>query len=81
MIKFLEDTVVIPRESQWFGFYRIGQTQEILAYNETALYIEDWIGLKSLDEAGKLDFVECPGGHTQWTNKFFKKLVDTYLRN
>ena len=80
LVKFLADDVVIPLESQWFGFYKLGQKEEILTYNETALYIEDWIGLKTLDEAGKLDFLVCPGGHLEWTKKFFNELVDTYFK-
>ena len=59
----------------------LGQAQEMLAYNETALYIEDWIGLKTLDEAGKLDFLTSPGGHLKFTNKFFFDVVDKYFKN
>ena len=53
----------------------------MLAYNETALYIEDWIGLKTLDEAGKLYFLTSPGGHLQFTNDFFFDVVDKYFKN
>ena len=59
----------------------LGQAQEMLAYNETALYIEDWIGLKTLDEAGKLDFLTSPGGHLQFTHEFFFDVVDKYFKN
>ena len=52
----------------------------MLAYNETALYIEDWIGLKTLDEAGKLYFLTSPGGHLQFTHKFFFDVVDKYFK-
>ena len=31
----------------------------------TRLYQEDWIGLRALDEAGKLAFGEAPGAHMQ----------------
>ena len=73
--------MVVPVETQWFGFYKLGQTKEILAYNETALYIEDWIGLKTLDETGKLDFLVSPGNHLQFTDKFFFEVVDKYFKN
>jgi len=81
LVKFSEDATVVPRGTEWFGFYKLGQAQEMLAYNETALYIEDWIGLKTLDEAGKLDFLTSPGGHLQFTNKFFFDVVDKYFKN
>ena len=81
LIKFSKDTMVVPVETQWFGFYKLGQTKEILAYNETALYIEDWIGLKTLDEAGKLKFHYNQGGHLEFTDGFFHKLVRKYFVN
>ena len=79
LVKFSEDSTVVPRGSEWFGFYKLGQAQEMLAYNETALYIEDWIGLKTLDETGKLDFLVSPGNHLQFTDKFFFEIVDKYF--
>ena len=30
---------------------------------QTQLYIEDWIGLKALDEAGRVKYVSVPGYH------------------
>ena len=80
LVKFAEDSVVVPRESEWFGFYEIGQTEKMLAFNETQLYIEDWIGLKTLDDTGRLDFLSSPGDHLQFTDEFFQMIVDTYLK-
>ena len=39
---------------------------------ETQLYKEDWIGLKTMDEAGKLHFYDIPGGHLQLSMEWFK---------
>ena len=80
LVDFAQDSTVVPRESEWFGFYEIGHTDKMLAYNETQLYIEDWIGLKTLDETGRLDFLSCPGDHLQFTDEFFQMIVNTYLR-
>lgn len=33
---------------------------------------EDWLGLRSLDEQGKLLFEEAPGAHMQFTLDWFK---------
>jgi len=65
MAKFVNDTVVEPRESSHFEFYVPGQDKEILPLRESQLYLEDWIGLKALDESGKLHFLEHPGDHVQ----------------
>jgi len=34
-----------------------------LTLHEQPLYNEDWIGLKDLDENGKLEFRDCEGAH------------------
>ena len=42
------------------------------------LYTEDWIGLKQLDEAGKIVFDKCIGAHMQVTD-CWEKFVDKYV--
>ncbi|KAA8520454.1 hypothetical protein F0562_014710 [Nyssa sinensis] len=53
LIMFEQDTVLIPKETSWFGYYPNGSWETVLPAQETTLYTEDWIGLKTLDEAGK----------------------------
>ena len=38
MVKFINDTIVQPKESQWFEFYKPGQDKEILPLKESAVY-------------------------------------------
>ncbi|CAA7023926.1 unnamed protein product [Microthlaspi erraticum] len=61
--KFEDDKVIVPKESSWFGFYGDNATAEepVLPASQTQLYTEDWIGLKTLDYAGKVQFVSVPG--------------------
>lgn len=40
MVKFLNDSMVVPVESEWFGFYSPGQDQEVLPLQQTKLYLE-----------------------------------------
>ena len=40
MVKFLRDSVVVPRESEWFGFYSPGQDTEILPLQKLKIYME-----------------------------------------
>lgn len=36
---------------------------------------EDWIGLRALDEAGRLTFETCPGGHMHISLDWFHEHV------
>ncbi|EGC30795.1 hypothetical protein DICPUDRAFT_157425 [Dictyostelium purpureum] len=68
---FLNDTIVIPRESEHFGWYEEGQAKNIIPMEKTQLYQEDWIGIQQLDNEGKLIFLESPGNHLQFTEQWF----------
>eukprot|EP01116_Phalansterium_solitarium_P014534 TRINITY_DN32243_c0_g1_i1.p1 TRINITY_DN32243_c0_g1~~TRINITY_DN32243_c0_g1_i1.p1 ORF type:complete len:303 (+),score=8.54 TRINITY_DN32243_c0_g1_i1:114-1022(+) len=59
----LEDTIVIPRTSAWFETWKTGSDSIVLPLNQSATYIGDWIGLRTLDEAGKLVRVAVPCTH------------------
>ena len=49
---FSEDTVVYPKESEWFWELQAdGSVKHVL---ETELYNSDFIGLKTLNEQGKV---------------------------
>jgi len=82
LVMFENDTVVVPKESSWFSYYPDGSLNYIVPYNETMLYIQDRIGLKTLDDIGKLKFDSCPGDHMQFTLEWFTQHVTTpYLLN
>jgi palmitoyl-protein thioesterase len=38
MVKFNQDQMVVPRESEWFGFYKEGQDKELYEMEESVLY-------------------------------------------
>ncbi|KAN0041862.1 hypothetical protein ACTFIV_004412 [Dictyostelium citrinum] len=79
--EFLADTIVIPRESELFGYYAPGQDNVILPMEKTDLYIEDWIGIQQLDNEGRLIKISCPGNHLQFTDQWFNQNVIPYLSN
>ncbi|KFK44000.1 hypothetical protein AALP_AA1G201800 [Arabis alpina] len=82
LVMFQNDTVIVPRDSSWFGFYPDnGANQPLLSAQQTKLYTEDWIGLKTLDVAGKVKFVSVPGGHLQMAIQDIVKYVVPYLQN
>lgn len=57
---FEDDLQVVPKESTWFGFH---DGHRLLSLKEQPIYYEDWIGLRKLDEGGKLHFLTIPGSH------------------
>ncbi|XP_027360168.1 palmitoyl-protein thioesterase 1-like isoform X3 [Abrus precatorius] len=79
LIMFQHDTVLIPKESSWFGYYPDGFFKPVLPPQETKLYIEDWIGLRTLDEAGKVHFISVPGKHLGISRKDMKQHIVPYL--
>jgi palmitoyl-protein thioesterase len=48
---------------------------------QTLLYTEDWIGLKILDEAGKVKFINISGNHLQISQSDMKKYIVPYLED
>ncbi|BBG97309.1 alpha/beta-Hydrolases superfamily protein [Prunus dulcis] len=78
---FEQDTILIPKETSWFGYFPDGAFDPILPAQETKLYTEDWIGLKTLDEAGKVKFIKVSGGHLHISRSDMKKYVVPYLEN
>jgi palmitoyl-protein thioesterase len=77
LVLFEEDSVVIPRESAWFG---ISNGKSILPLEEQPIYKEDWLGLKELAEEGDLVFVSVPGDHLVFTDDWFlEDVVRKYL--
>ncbi|KAF6202636.1 hypothetical protein GE061_003035 [Apolygus lucorum] len=81
LVKFADDTMVIPKESSWFGFYTPGQGTNITNLQQSALYIEDRLGLRELDNAGKIDFLTSPGDHLRFTRQWFIDNIYKYLEN
>lgn len=80
LVKFNQDSMVIPRESAWFGFYAPGQDRELLELQNTTLYTEDRLGLAELEAAGKLAFLSVDGDHLQISDEWFTaNIIERYL--
>ncbi|XP_042454667.1 palmitoyl-protein thioesterase 1-like [Zingiber officinale] len=79
LIKFENDTVLVPRETSWFGYYSVGTFNTILPPQQTALYKEDWIGLKTLDDAGRVKYISVMGNHLKISHDDMKKHIVPYL--
>jgi len=81
MVRFTEDTMVQPIASEWFGFYAEGQDDTTISLQNSTLYQQDWIGMKTLDEQNKLQFFSVVGDHLQFTDEWFYENMIPLLDN
>jgi len=79
MVMFNQDQTVIPKESAFFEFYTLGQDVEVQPLNESAHYQENWLGLKTLDESGRLHFFAVDGGHVQINYDWVAEYIIPFL--
>ena len=43
------------------------------------LYVEDWIGLRTLDESGRVVLVSCDAEHMRLSLECWQPLVEKYV--
>ncbi|XP_075979003.1 palmitoyl-protein thioesterase 1 [Anticarsia gemmatalis] len=81
LVKFNQDSIVQPRETEWFGFYVPGQSKELYTLQESRLYLEDRLGLQKMEKDGKLVFLATDGDHLHFSNEWMIKNIIPYLLN
>lgn len=79
LVKALEDTIVVPKESEWFGMYQDNSYKTILLLNETFFYSNEDIGIKKLLDAKKLYFETTKGNHMQFSITEITRILRLYL--
>lgn len=62
LIKSKDDTVIVPKDSSWFMFYDL-EGKEIVPLEESQFYKEDFIGIRKLNEEGKVTFTTFSNEH------------------
>ncbi|KAF9284454.1 hypothetical protein BGZ68_004684 [Mortierella alpina] len=78
MFMFEDDITVKPKETAWFGFE--DENGEIIDLEDQDQYKQDWLGLKTMDDAGKLVFDVLEGEHMQFSlEDFTEKITKPYL--
>ncbi len=76
MYMFKDDKTVVPKESAYFS--EVNTTSEkVTGLRDRKMYVEDWIGLRWLDEEKKLEFREVDGEHMQLTEEV---LIDAFQK-
>ena len=79
MFKFDQERVVVPPDSSWFG--HVDATGNVVSMRESVLYREDWIGLRTLDESGRVRLMTLPGPHMNITTDFINNELSNQLNN
>ena len=67
MIKFNQDTMVVPKESSHFGYYAPGQETQIVNMTQLPVFTQDRIGLGQMLKDGKIIFLD--------TGKYYTVLI------
>ena len=79
MYMFSEDVTVTPKETAYF--YEVNTTsEEVTKLQDRDLYKEDWLGLKWLDEKGRLDFKIAEGGHMALSKEILQEVFEEYYK-
>jgi len=78
LIKFSNDTVLIPKETAWFEFY--DKDDNIVALKDSDFYNNDLIGLKYLVDQNRVDFLEFEGDHLQFTEQDIINRIIPYFK-
>ena len=75
LVMFEQDTMVYPKESEWFQTLD-SSDKSVVALEDTDFYKNDLIGLKTLNEAKKVQFVSIDGDHLQFSSS---DITDTFI--
>jgi len=80
MIYSTSDTIVIPQTSPWFQFYEWGSDSKVSNWQNTEQYTENWLGLKTLYEQGRLEHQSVPCPHQDIPRASCRPWYDKYTR-
>lgn len=75
------DEIVVPTISPWFYFFKNNSETEIQPLKDSAQYQYDWIGLKTLDQAKKLNFYSIQCHHQDIPRDICKQYYEMYTKH
>lgn len=78
MIMFTKDETLVPKESAWFWDIE-PKTGTMIPFENTDSYKYDLIGLKTLNEAGKIDFLSIDDLHLKMSDDDIIYIAKKYL--
>ena len=74
-----QDTVVVPRQSEWFGVWDSERNE--IRLKEQDQYSQDWLGLKTLDDRDSLFFYRGEGDHMHLVQSMFDDYLTPLILN
>ncbi|KAL3985647.1 Palmitoyl-protein thioesterase 1 [Acanthocheilonema viteae] len=81
LVKFLNDTMVVPKESEWFEYYRENDTSKIIPLEKSKIYTENRLGLRELLESKRLHLLAFEGQHLQInSSSFVSQIINKFLK-
>ena len=65
LIKFKDDSMIIPKETAHFEFF--DENDNVVLLSDSDFYKKDYLGVRKLVEEKKVQFVELKGDHLQFS--------------
>lgn len=75
LVKFLRDEMVMPIETQWFGFYKPGSDRIVQNLTATATFREDKLGLQRMMASEKLLLLKIDDEHLKIPEDWFRENI------
>eukprot|EP01121_Diplochlamys_sp_Union-15-3_P005383 TRINITY_DN15718_c0_g1_i1.p1 TRINITY_DN15718_c0_g1~~TRINITY_DN15718_c0_g1_i1.p1 ORF type:complete len:293 (-),score=51.99 TRINITY_DN15718_c0_g1_i1:36-914(-) len=75
----LVDTILQPPRNGWFEFYKPGGQEVIIPLEQSDIWIEDWIGLRTLSETGRLQKFTTTCAHPDYSSDCWKNYFTKYV--
>lgn len=79
MVKYEQDSSIIPNDSSFFAYYDI--FKNIVPLQASNLYYHDKLGLRAMDENQQLVFLTSPGSHLELVENWFAKNIVPFLKD
>lgn len=73
MIMFDNDSVIFPKESEWFG--QLDGQGKLVNMEQTEIYEKDTFGLKTLDQEGRVFKYQKNGEHLEYGPIYIQKVI------
>ena len=73
-VKWSNDTTIIPRESSWWG--HLTSELNTVSRFDSEVYQKDLIGIRTLEESGRADFIAIPGDHMHFNTDQINHIVE-----
>lgn len=74
------DNIVIPNTSPWFQFYAVGQDVNVVPFQKTDQFMDDWLGLKTQFGNNKLLMYAVPCEHARFPSEECKTYYTQYTK-